>query len=35
MVDEIPVRPAATVMLLRDTAEGLEVFMLRRTNAAA
>jgi 8-oxo-dGTP pyrophosphatase MutT (NUDIX family) len=35
MVDEIPVRPAATVMLLRDTVEGLEVFMLRRTNAAA
>jgi 8-oxo-dGTP pyrophosphatase MutT (NUDIX family) len=35
MVDEIPVRPAATVMLLRDTDGGLEVFMLRRTNAAA
>ncbi|MBU6316599.1 MAG: NUDIX domain-containing protein [Acidobacteria bacterium] len=35
MVDEIPVRPAATVMLLRDTTDGLEVFMLRRTNAAA
>lgn len=32
---EIPIRPAATVMLLRDTADGLEVFMLRRTNAAA
>lgn len=31
---EIPIKPAATVMLLRDTAEGLEVFMLRRTNAA-
>ncbi len=31
---EIPVRPAATVMLLRDTPDGLEVFMLRRTNAA-
>ena len=25
-----PVRKAATVMLLRDGAEGLEVFMLRR-----
>jgi len=32
--DDIPIRPAATVMLLRDTAAGLEVFMLRRTNAA-
>jgi 8-oxo-dGTP pyrophosphatase MutT (NUDIX family) len=32
---EIPIKPAATVMLLRDTAGGLEVFMLRRTNAAA
>jgi 8-oxo-dGTP pyrophosphatase MutT (NUDIX family) len=32
--DDVPIRPAATVMLLRDTAEGLEVFMLRRTNAA-
>jgi 8-oxo-dGTP pyrophosphatase MutT (NUDIX family) len=31
---EIPIRPAATVMLLRDTSDGLEVFMLRRTNAA-
>jgi 8-oxo-dGTP pyrophosphatase MutT (NUDIX family) len=31
---EIPIRPAATVMLLRDTAAGLEVFMLRRTNNA-
>jgi 8-oxo-dGTP pyrophosphatase MutT (NUDIX family) len=28
--DEVPVRDAATVMLLRDTADGLEVFMLRR-----
>ena len=35
MADEIPIKPAATVMLLRDTTEGLEVFMLRRTNAAA
>jgi 8-oxo-dGTP pyrophosphatase MutT (NUDIX family) len=32
---EIPIKPAATVMLLRDTADGLEVFMLRRTHAAA
>jgi 8-oxo-dGTP pyrophosphatase MutT (NUDIX family) len=28
--DQVPVRDAATVMLLRDGAEGLEVFMLRR-----
>lgn len=37
---EVPVRPAATVMLLRDAGTGsesggLEVFMLRRTNNAA
>jgi 8-oxo-dGTP pyrophosphatase MutT (NUDIX family) len=32
--DDVPIRPAATVMLLRDTAAGLEVFMLRRTSAA-
>lgn len=37
---EVPVRPAATVMLLRDASTGsasggLEVFMLRRTNSAA
>lgn len=32
---EVPVRPAATVMLLRDTGSGLEVFMLRRTVNAA
>jgi len=31
---DTPIRPAATVMLLRDTDDGLEVFMLRRTNAA-
>ena len=31
---DIPIRPAATVMLLRDTDAGLEVFMLRRTTAA-
>ena len=38
MVDPVlPAKPAATVMLLRDadTAEGIEVFMLRRTKAAA
>lgn len=27
----VPVRPAATVMVVRDGADGLEVFMLRRT----
>jgi 8-oxo-dGTP pyrophosphatase MutT (NUDIX family) len=27
----VPIRPAATVMLVRDGAAGLEVFMLRRT----
>jgi 8-oxo-dGTP pyrophosphatase MutT (NUDIX family) len=31
---ETPIRPAATVMLLRDTVDGVEVFMLRRTNNA-
>ena len=31
---ETPIKPAATVMLLRDTTDGLEVFMLRRTNNA-
>lgn len=35
MSDEIPVKPAATVMLLRDSSAGLEVFMMRRTTAAA
>jgi 8-oxo-dGTP pyrophosphatase MutT (NUDIX family) len=30
----VPVRPAATVMLLRDGADGCEVFMMRRTLAA-
>ena len=28
-------RPAATLMLVRDTAAGMEVFMIRRTQAAA
>ena len=32
---EVPVKAAATVMLLRDTAPGVEVFMLRRTQNAA
>jgi 8-oxo-dGTP pyrophosphatase MutT (NUDIX family) len=31
----IPVRPAATVMLVRDGDQGLEVFMLQRTHGAA
>ncbi len=31
----VPVRPAATVMLLRDGSDGLEVFMLQRTMSAA
>jgi 8-oxo-dGTP pyrophosphatase MutT (NUDIX family) len=31
----IPVRPAATVMLVRDGDRGLEVFMLQRTHGAA
>lgn len=30
----VPIRPAATVMLLRDAPAGVEVFMLRRTTAA-
>ncbi len=32
--DAVPVRPAATVMLVRDGADGLEVFMMQRTHAA-
>lgn len=31
----VPVRPAATVMLVRDGDGGLEVFMVQRTHAAA
>ncbi|HWL43865.1 MAG TPA: hypothetical protein VNQ73_13045 [Ilumatobacter sp.] len=31
----VPVRPAATVMLVRDGQAGLEVFMLQRTGSAA
>jgi 8-oxo-dGTP pyrophosphatase MutT (NUDIX family) len=34
-VDPILAKPAATVMLLRDGANGIEVFMLRRTKSAA
>lgn len=30
-----PIRPAATVILVRDATEGYEIFMLRRTSAAA
>ena len=32
--ETVPIKPAATVMLLRDGSGGLEVFMLRRTTAA-
>ncbi|HQZ34886.1 MAG TPA: NUDIX hydrolase [Ilumatobacteraceae bacterium] len=32
---DVPVKAAATVMLVRDTTSGLEVFMLRRTQNAA
>lgn len=43
MSDDVPIRPAATVMLVRDTepgraggsTTGIEVFMLRRTTSAA
>lgn len=31
----VPIRPAATVMLVRETAGSLEVFMMRRTTKAA
>jgi 8-oxo-dGTP pyrophosphatase MutT (NUDIX family) len=33
--DSVPVLPAATVMLVRDASEGLEVFMMQRTLSAA
>jgi 8-oxo-dGTP pyrophosphatase MutT (NUDIX family) len=32
--ESVPIKPAATVMLLRDGDDGVEVFMLRRTTAA-
>ena len=32
---DVPVRPAATVMLLRDGGAGIEVFMMQRTHSAA
>ena len=31
----VPVKPAATVMLIRDTVHGIQVFMMRRTLGAA
>ena len=33
--DEVPVRPAATVMLVRDAHPGVEVFMMKRTLSAS
>jgi 8-oxo-dGTP pyrophosphatase MutT (NUDIX family) len=33
--NDVPAKPASTVMLLRDVDDGVEVFMLRRTTAAA
>lgn len=32
---DVPIRPAATVMLVRNGADGLEVFMMQRTLSAA
>ncbi|MEM1332774.1 MAG: NUDIX hydrolase [Actinomycetota bacterium] len=32
---DVPIRPAATVMTVRDAADGIEVFILQRTVAAA
>lgn len=32
---DVPIRPAATIVLLRDTAHGIEVFMVRRTFSIA
>jgi 8-oxo-dGTP pyrophosphatase MutT (NUDIX family) len=32
---DVPAKPAATVMLLRNSNDGIEVFMLRRTTTAA
>ena len=33
--DAVPVRPAATVMLVRDGTDGLEVFVMQRTLSAS
>ena len=33
MTEEIPVRPASTVVLLRDGDSGLETLMLKRNKA--
>lgn len=33
--DSVPIRPAATVMLVRDGDDGVEVFMVQRTHGAA
>jgi 8-oxo-dGTP pyrophosphatase MutT (NUDIX family) len=35
LASSIPIQPAATVMLVRDGVDGLEVFMLQRTHGAA
>jgi len=35
LASSVPVRPAATVMLVRDGDDGLEVFMMQRTHGAA
>lgn len=34
-IGDVPLRPAATVMLLRDAVEDIEVFMMQRTTSAA
>ena len=35
MNQPVPIRPAATVVLVRDAARGIEVFMMRRSQNAA
>ena len=35
MNQPVPIRPAATVVLVRDAAQGIEVFMMRRSQKAA
>lgn len=35
MNQPVPIRPAATVILVRDSAHGIEVFMMRRSHKAA